>query len=145
MGWNCSCDTVWEKQCWHSFVNILEVNRQAIYRTRSAGQNISQYIGCTREAQIRQKVFLGFSTYFSSRSWILLFTRVLESECWAQFIKPLIMQHPFRFQAALQTFILSHVGAYPHLQASLFSAWSYIWSSERWDKNCVCACISIAV
>ena len=26
-------------------------NRQAIYRTRSEGQNILQYIGCTREAQ----------------------------------------------------------------------------------------------
>ena len=35
------------------FLDISEVNRQAIYRTRSAGQNILQYIGCTREAQIR--------------------------------------------------------------------------------------------
>ena len=33
----------------NSFVNISEVNRQAIYRTRSAGPNISQYIGSTRQ------------------------------------------------------------------------------------------------
>ena len=30
-------------------MNISEVNRQAIYRTRSAGPNISQYIGSTRQ------------------------------------------------------------------------------------------------
>ena len=33
----------------NSFVDISEVNRQVIYRNRSAGQNISQYIGCTRQ------------------------------------------------------------------------------------------------
>ena len=32
-----------------SLLDISEVNRKAIYRTRSAGQNLSQYIGCTRE------------------------------------------------------------------------------------------------
>ena len=31
------------------FIDISEVNRQVIYRNRSAGQNISQYIECTRQ------------------------------------------------------------------------------------------------
>ena len=33
-------------------MDILEVNRQVIYRIRSAGQNISQYIECTRQDKI---------------------------------------------------------------------------------------------
>ena len=37
---------------WNSFVDISEVNRQVIYRNRSAGQNISQYIECTRQDKI---------------------------------------------------------------------------------------------
>ena len=40
-----------------SLLDISEVNRKAIYRTRSAGQNLSQYIGCTREAKIRPQIF----------------------------------------------------------------------------------------
>ena len=40
-----------DRNAFQPFVNISEVNRQAIYRTRSAGQNISQYIGFTTTAQ----------------------------------------------------------------------------------------------
>ena len=39
------------------FLDILGVNRQATYRTRSEGQNILHYIGCTREAEIRPGIF----------------------------------------------------------------------------------------
>ena len=43
------CGLLYIVQCtlqwWTSFSDISEVNRQAIYRTCSAGQNISQYIG----------------------------------------------------------------------------------------------------
>ena len=48
----------------HLFLDISEVNRQVIYRTRSAGQNISQYIECTREAQIRPKGISGIFILF---------------------------------------------------------------------------------
>ena len=40
-----------------SFLDISEVNQQATYSTRSTGENISQYIGYTREAQIRPVVY----------------------------------------------------------------------------------------
>ena len=39
-------------QCWTPFVDISPINRDVIYRTRSAGSNISQYIGSTRETWI---------------------------------------------------------------------------------------------
>ena len=44
-----SCKPLHPHQCLTPFVNISEVNRQALYRTRSAGPNISQYIGSTRQ------------------------------------------------------------------------------------------------
>ena len=45
-------DCTYNQWWWNSFVDISEVNRQVIYRNRSARQNISQYIECTRQDKI---------------------------------------------------------------------------------------------
>ena len=55
------CGVVWSGVQWSgvvwsgvdiSFVDISEVNRQVIHCNRSAGQNILQYIECTRQDKI---------------------------------------------------------------------------------------------
>ena len=49
---SCFCPDLAKYQCWTPFVYISPINRDVIYRTRSAGSNISQYIGKTRETWI---------------------------------------------------------------------------------------------
>ena len=130
-------------------LDISEVNRRAIYCTCSAGQNISQYIGCTRKAQIRQKVFLGFSTYFSSRSWILLFSQ----EFWNQNVEPNSSSH-LLYNTHLDSklpykHLYCHMLEHTHISRRLCFRRDHIYevlnAGPVWDKNCVCACISIAV
>ena len=54
---------VTNRKCCPPFVDILPIHRGVIYRTRSAGLNISQYIGSTRETWILIILVHSVATY----------------------------------------------------------------------------------